>query len=214
MSFLAQKELRDGISIGRFLIGELDENCFHQASYDLRLGSEIYVVGEDAPRLLSRQEPYATLRPGQFAILTTLEAVSVPPDHIGFISVRSRFKFAGLVNISGFHVDPTFTGKVLFAVQNVGPSDIRVKFEEPTFTIFFCTLTSDQIGKNREEQKDIHFEPNLKGIRLQDVQLLGGGSVTLTSLQKEVERLRTQITIYGGFAVAAVLALIINLLRK
>lgn len=214
MGFLARGEIEDRIDIGELIkvpedIGGqnlVPKSNLNQASYDLCLGKEIYMVGSAAPQILTRDVPYATLIPGQFAILTTNEIVSMPNDLLAFISLKSTFKFQGLINISGFHVDPTFMGKLRFAVQNVGPSDIRLKFGEPTFTIFFAMLSSKRIGTPRE--------PGATGIRLQDVQLLGGGNLSLTSLKKEVERLSTLVKIYGGLAIAALAALLVDLLQK
>lgn len=212
--FLAKKEIRDRIS-GDSLINPdvFEKGLLRQASYDLRLGPEIYIVGEQAPKQLSEPDPYAILSPGQFAILTSFEDIKMPSNLIGFISVRSKFKLEGLVNISGFHVDPSFRGRLRFAVQNVGPSDMRLKFREPTFTIFFAQLSSDSIEETREEQADIHYPQDSMGILLQDVQLLGGSSLSLASIQKEVERLRTLFMIYIPIGVSAIVALIIKLLK-
>lgn len=213
MPFLAKKEIRDQISRGLINKDHFQEALLRQASYDLRLGPEIYIVGEQAPRMLDDDEPYATLPPGQFAILTCYEEIAMPRDLIAFISVRSKFKLEGLVNISGFHVDPTFRGRLRFAVQNVGPTDMRIKYLEPTFTIFFAQLSSDDIEQARDDQKDIEYPQGARGILLQDVQLLGGSSLSLVSLQKEVERLRTLFMIYIPIAVSAIVALIIKLLK-
>ena len=212
--FLAKKEIRDRI-VKDALIKEdhFQEALLRQASYDLRLGPEIYIVGDQAPKLLTEEDPYATLSPGQFAILTCYEDLKMPRDLIAFISVRSKFKLEGLVNISGFHVDPTFRGRLRFAVQNVGPTDMRLKFLEPTFTIFFAQLSSADIEQARDEQKDIEYPQGSMGILLQDVQLLGGSSLSLASLQKEVDRLRTLFMIYIPIGVSAIVALIIKLLK-
>jgi dCTP deaminase len=222
MGFLAKGEIEDYIDRGELIVlphdisdkESIDKDNLKQASYDLCLGKEIYMVGNAAPQILTKDTPYATLVPGQFAILTTHEIVSMPSELLAFISLKSTYKFQGLVNISGFHVDPTFEGKLRFGVQNVGPSDIRLKFGEPTFTIFFATLSSDRTGKSRKEDGNTHFRPASNGIRLQDVQLLGGGSLTLASLHKEVERLSTLVKIYGGLAIAALAALLVDLLQR
>ena len=214
MAFLARGEIEDRIGRGELIkiskdhgdVNECNGIKFNQSSLDLRLGKEIYMVGSAAPQILTRSSPYATLTPGQFAILTTEEVISIPSDILAFISLKSTFKFQGLVNISGFHVDPTFEGKLRFGVQNIGPSDIRVKYGEPTFSIFFSTLSSTRIGKPRED--------NSMGIRLQDVQLLGGGSLSLASIHKEVERLSTLVKVYGGLAIAALVALLVDLLQR
>jgi dCTP deaminase len=221
MSFLTKEEIEKRIDADQLI--ELPEhshgpdnrrNNLNQASYDLCLGKEIYMVGDAAPQVLTDNAPYASLAPGQFAILTTHEIISMPGDLLAFISLKSTFKFQGLVNISGFHVDPTFQGKLRFGVQNVGPSDIRLKFGDPTFTIFFATLSAGEIGTIREKSSKTHFRPTANGIRLQDVQLLGGGSLSLASLHKEVERLSVLVKIYGALAIAALAALIVDLLQR
>jgi dCTP deaminase len=204
--FLAHDEIKKLVE-EKGVILKSKPGQFHQSSYDLGLGKEVYIVGKDAPETLSRHSPYISIPPGQFAILTCYEDIQMPDDHMGFISLRTSFKFQGLVNISGFHVDPTHRGTLLFAVQNVGPSDIRLKFEEPTFTIFFAKLTSNKIGKPRSEQ-DTRFKPWLSGIRLQDVQLLGGSSITIARLQKEIDQLKFIVFVYTPIVVAVLGALI------
>jgi dCTP deaminase len=216
VAFLAKKEIRERIERGELIANpqvQFKEKQLHQSSYDLRLGPEIYVVEESSPRLLKEEQPYASLPPGQFAILTTLEEINIPNDLMAFISVRSKFKFEGLVNISGFHVDPSFKGRLRFGVQNVGPTDIHLKLGVPLFSIFFAELSSKEIGTSRDEEKDIHFEQNLTGIRLEDVQLLGGSSVTVTGLQRQIERLETQVKTFTTIAASLVVGLILLILK-
>jgi dCTP deaminase len=171
------------------------------------------VVGKRAPERISEKKPYISLQPGQFAILTCFEEINIPDDILAFIALKTTFKFQGLVNISGFHVDPTHKGTLLFAVQNVGPSDIRLKYKEPTFTIFFAELAKGAIGPKREDDAAVNFKPKLSGIRLQDVQVLGGGSVSLAKLQKDLDRLKLLMAVYGPFGVAAFIALLVLLFK-
>lgn len=210
MAFLAKQEILTSIEHGELITENFRKEYIRQSSYDLQLGKELYIVGETAPRFLSDEEPFASLPPGQFAILTCHETIKIPRRMMAFISVRSKYKFEGLVNISGFHVDPSFQGVLRFGVQNVGPTDIHLKFREPTFTIFFAELTSEEIGDGREKEDDVHFKQNLKGIRLEDVQLLGGSNLTLSTLQREVDRLKTLVTVYGAAAVSALVAVILR----
>src|SRR5205807_102723 len=106
---------------------QFDASHIGQVSYDLRVGSEVFLSEKRIPTRLSDESPYVVLPPGQFALVKTYEKVRIPPDLIGLISIRSRFKFQGLINISGFHVDPTYEGNLIFSVQNVGPNDIRLE---------------------------------------------------------------------------------------
>jgi dCTP deaminase len=204
--FLARDGIRKLATEGKLFDEEtFDTNCVQQSSYDLRLGKSVYLVGEKAPVFLSEDEPYLMIPPGQFALLTSFEKLHMPENLIGFITLRNGMKMEGLVNISGFHVDPTFRGNLIFAVNNAGPSDVRLQFKKPTFTIFFAAVAGD-IGEFRTEKP-------LEGIPLQFVQNLGGSSVTLTKLQKEIEDLRTKMLIYAPLAVAALVALLISLIK-
>lgn len=207
--FLAQDKIKELISADPplFAEGTYDLSCVNQASYDLRLGCEAYLVGSDAPVRLSIDEEYLTIAPGEFAILTTEEQIDVPRNIVGFISLRNRFKMEGLTNISGFHVDPTFKGNLIFAVNNAGPSDVRLRYRQPTFTIIFAEAKGE-IGPPRPEQA----KP-LKGIPLEFVQTLGGSSVTIIKLKKDIDELRTRMLIYAPLAVAALIALIVSLVR-
>jgi dCTP deaminase len=177
-----------------------------QASYDLRLGPDSYVVGNDAPtRLTADKSPYLTIPPGQFALLTTFEELSMPEDLLGFITLRNGFKMQGLINVSGFHVDPTHKGKLVFAVNNIGPNDIRLRLLEPTFTIFFSKVEGEIEGAR---------PPFGNELPLQFVQLLGGSSITLSKLQKEFDDLKTKVLLYAPLGIALLIALLLNLLRK
>ncbi len=205
--FLARSEIEQLVAKEKLIEKNYKKECLRQSSYDLRLGSEVYLVGKDVPDKLSEHSPYVSIPPGQFAILTCYEEIRMPRDHMGFIALRSSYKFQGLVNISGFHVDPTHVGTLLFAVQNVGPSDIRLKYQEPTFTIFFAEVKGD-IGLTRSEEPQTEFKPRLTGIRLQHVQLLGGSSITISKLQKDIEQLRFIMFVYTPLVVAILAALV------
>jgi dCTP deaminase len=191
-------------SIDKAWITDFRNECLQPASYDLRLGADVYVVGDIAPVRLTKDEPYLVLKPGQFAMLTTFEQVNMPADYLGFITIRMRYKNQGLVNISGFHVDPTFSGQLKFAVQNVGPSDIHLKFSEPTFSIFFARLETKS-NKRRPAAGP--------AISIEDVHLLGGSNVTLSELKRDIERLRQQMLIYAPFAVSAFIALLVLIFK-
>ena len=183
------------------------EGCLGQSSYDLRLGAEAYIVGESVPRNLDDDDPYLALAPGQFAILTCHEKIALPREIMGFITLRNRYKMQGLVNVSGFHVDPTFKEQLVFAVQNVGATDIRLKYMDRTFTIFFAYVDKNSDGGVKEASPR-------SGITLEDIAQLGGSTITLGKLQTEIEQLRRILTIYAPIVVAVTVALIVAFLKK
>ncbi|MGH9434157.1 MAG: dCTP deaminase domain-containing protein [Terriglobia bacterium] len=178
----------------------------HEACYDLRVGSEVFLSEGRVPNRLTEENPYLVLPPGQFALVQTYEQISVPNNYVALISIRSQFKFQGLVNISGFHVDPTYKGHLIFAVQNVGPNDIRLKFKDPTFMIMWAELKSPYGGEPRKQGYEC--------IPMDLMAQLGGPNVTLVSLEKRVQELSLSLKIYGGFAIAAFLAVLGLILRS
>jgi len=187
--------------------GQFQESNLKEACYDLGIGDEVLLSEKRIPTRLTDKDPYVLLPPGQFALVKTFEKIRVPREYVAFISIRSKLKFQGLINISGFHVDPTYEGHLIFSVQNVGPNDIRLKFREPAFMIMWSRLSTPY---NEEKVRP----PGYDRITLEMMAQLGGPSVTLVSLQKRIDELSLRLKIYGGFAIAALLALLGLLLSK
>ena len=55
----------------------------------------------------------------------------VPPDALAFISIKAKTKWRGLINVSGFHVDPGYEGRLIFAVFNAGPVSVHLRQGQP-----------------------------------------------------------------------------------
>lgn len=120
-----------------------------KSSYQMSVGDEVYITpaSEDEPQTrqrLARREA-RVIPSGQFAFLITEERVRVPSNAIAFISLRSKAtKFRGLVNVSGFHVDPGYHGRLIFSVFNAGPGPIQVARGDVWFEIFFADLSIER----------------------------------------------------------------------
>lgn len=129
------------------LVAPADRDGIDCAAYRLRIGPEVYVspTGDakdpqtSSKRQLALGDAFA-VPPGQFAFLLTEETVTVPFDAIAFISIRATIKFRGLVNVSGFHVDPGYRGRLVFSVFNAGPAPVHLERGEPCFLIWFASL--------------------------------------------------------------------------
>ncbi len=198
--FLVDKEIKDKNK-------ELFKNGFVEkqadgASYDLSLGEEVYISGEEYPKRLSKSNPFVSIPRGQFALLMTNEYVTVPKDHLGLISIKFGKKAQGLINVSGFHVDPGFEGKILFSVFNAGPSDVVLEYKEPTFMIFFYKLR-DKVEKpyKGERQYQEHLPTGL-------VTSVKGVSASLSDVDKRVRDLEVTNRIFIGLLVALAAGLI------
>ncbi|MER9176583.1 deoxycytidine triphosphate deaminase [Mesorhizobium sp. M0955] len=129
------------------LITDFDFKRVDHASYRLRVGPEIYVspTGEpddprNKPKTLLTEGQGFTIPAGQFGFVLTEERVTVPKEAIAFISIRAGYKFRGLVNVSGFHVDPNYEGRLIFSVFNAGPGPVHLSRGEPCFLIWYADL--------------------------------------------------------------------------
>jgi dCTP deaminase len=131
----------------RSLISDFDKDRIDHASYRLRIGREVYVSPTGEPGD-PRNKPKKELKPGegftipagQFGFILTEETVQVPMEAMAFISIRAGYKFRGLVNVSGFHVDPNYEGQLLFSVFNAGPGPIHLSQGEDCFLIWYADL--------------------------------------------------------------------------
>jgi dCTP deaminase len=204
--FLTDKEIieeKDNL----FAPGSFDEKNATHASYDLRLGEEAYISGKDYPQRLSDNDPFITIPRGQFALLIAKEYIKLPNDYLGLISIRFGIKAQGLINVSGFHVDPGFEGKILFSVFNAGPMDVVLKYNEPTFMIFFYKL-KEKVGKSYvgERQKQ-------EGLPVALVTSLKGTSTSLSDVDKRVSQLETINKIQWALIITLIAALIALFLK-
>lgn len=152
MAFWSSQKIE--ANLGR-IIDKPDHNLIDCNAITLRIGSEIYItpgLEQAAPlshtkRTLGSKAPF-TVPPGQFAFLLTEEVVSVPPEQMAFISIKATYKLKGLVNVSGFHVDPGWTGPLLFAVFNAGPAPVHLEQGLPVFLLWLADL--DEASEKRK----------------------------------------------------------------
>lgn len=122
------------------------------SAYELKVGEEAFVTRDKSDQSLeiSQGRTPGHLQPGpngsicipsgQFAFLITAERVRIPDDAIGLISMKAGKKWQGLVNVSGFHVDPGWHDRLIFGVFNAGPQTLIIKPGEPFFLLFFVSL--------------------------------------------------------------------------
>ncbi|WP_419932311.1 dCTP deaminase [Candidatus Poriferisodalis sp.] len=137
--FWSSETILDRIRADR-LVDPFSPKLVKHCAYELTMGPQALVTGDK--RVLRDLEVGEQLQipAGHFAQLMTEEVVRVPKDTLGLISMKSRVKSLGLVNVSGFHVDPGFKGRLRFSVYNAGPSPVVISRGTPTFLIWFAAL--------------------------------------------------------------------------
>jgi dCTP deaminase len=160
----------------------------HNCSYELRLGSEVYVTSEDSrtKRKLGIGEQ-VRIPPGQFANLLTEEFIHMPADALGLLSAKFTWKQRGLVNVSGFHVDPGYRGRILFSVYNAGTTPVVVERGDSLFLLWCCSLD--------QTTNDTYKKPARLGITSGDVSQLQGEAATPQALASRVDALEGLVRI-------------------
>ncbi|MBF4519170.1 deoxycytidine triphosphate deaminase, partial [Flavobacterium sp. ANB] len=160
MAFIGNKNLENLLSTSE-VVSHFDPKRIKNGAYEMSLGSQVFQT-DSVPRSVKDliEHEKIEIKPGQFALLLTKEYVRIPEDKIAFISIKAGVKFKGLINVSGFHVDPGFEGNLLFSVYNAGPSTIILSNNKPYFPIWFAELNESQDYKgSHEKQIRIPDEP-------------------------------------------------------
>jgi dCTP deaminase len=171
------------------LVSDFDEGRVDCAAYTLRMGRQYFISATDENADKNKVEQLKdgdslAIPSGQFAVLLT--EVTVPSGAIGFISIKAGLKSRGLVNVSGFHVDPGFSAPLRFAVFNAGPSTICVRQGEDCFLIWYADLDRDD---KRHIKTDVQNKNYARGISSGDVSTIAGAVKTINVLSAKVDSL-------------------------
>jgi len=189
-------------------IDYVDPECLKTANYDLTLGEDVYVTTEKTPTKLTAmgKDGVVSVEPGEFGILMTNEYIFVPPDLMGFISIRLTHKQKGLVNISGFHADPGFYGRLMFAVFNAGPNYVPLRYKERVFMIMF-----NELAQGESKVKKTRWS-GMENIPVETLSGLRGTSVSVRNLDERIRRLEILFPILITGVASVVVAIVTWLL--
>lgn len=203
MSFWSGEKLKQQLPN---LITPFDSARIDCAAYTLSVGKSIFVTADHSPsssvtegvRVTLTANQQFVIPAGQFAYLHTDEIVRVPNHAIAFISMKASQKFKGLVNVSGFHVDPGWNGQLVFSVYNAGPAPVHLEQAMNLFLIWYCDL--DQESSKVKEMQDPRLGlpnelmANMSG-QVFSPMALGG---QFQQLAREVDTLRAEVRRFGS----------------
>lgn len=153
MAYLGTKDLEELLP---HCIDKFNKENIKSAAYELCLGDEVFVTNskDEIKLILDEKNSQIVIKPGQFALLLTDEVITIPDDILAFISIKFSQKIKGLINVSGFHVDPGFNSKLIFSVFNAGLANIVLDKGSPYFLIWFSKLSTPCTpykGKHRDQ---------------------------------------------------------------
>jgi dCTP deaminase len=169
------------------------------ACYEMALGTEVFITSTEGAKRVLQAGEQLLIPPGQFALLLTEEELCLPLDVLAFISIKASKKMSGLVNVSGFHVDPGFTGRLKFSVYNAGSEAIVLEVGEPLFPIWFYRLP---------QKNDDDYDGQHKGqmsISSEDVMRLQGEVASPAALKRDIDRLRSTVENWKAATIGALI---------
>lgn len=183
------------------LIEGFDKKNIDCAAYTLRIGPAIYVSPSTSAEAATRTKVVLDERqdfvipPGQFAFLLTEERVTVPSSAVAFISMKAGVKFKGLVNVSGFHVDPGYSGRLVFGVYNAGPATVHLARGDDCFLIWYASLDCESGGYVRQAPPRDEITSELITPVAGRLESLAGLSKRIDKVVRDHHVLRTQVAV-------------------
>ena len=171
------------------------------ASIDFRLGPEAFLgSGEDIIRLEDRR--LLAIPPGEMAIVSTLEKVSINPRYAGQIGLRSTYARKGLALLAGPQVDPGFSGRLHVVLVNLSPVEITLSHREPLVTVVFHDLGEDvQQPYGSGQGDEYHEQDEITGLEIDDIRQHRGYAMSevirdMQSIAQNVGGLKTAVDGY------------------
>jgi dCTP deaminase len=160
MTVLPDHMIRDEVQNGGVNIEPYDERNLQPASYDLRLGKEMYHVGSDSMSVRDTHE----LKPFERYLGHTKETISLPSDISGQVSGRSSIGRKGvIVHKTAGWIDPKFTGEITLEIMNMGKEPIELKSGNRVAQIILFRLesrSSGYDGKYQNQSGPTTFKPD------------------------------------------------------
>ena len=184
MAFWCAETMRQRLGGGE-VINPFKPSRIKYGAYEMGLGPEVFITSHKSrTKQVVKEGQQIVIPPGQFGMLMTEESVTVPADAIAFISMKARIKFRGIINVSGFHVDPGFRGKLKYSVFNAGSENVVLQSGEPVFLIWFSSLD--------RETKECYAGEHLgqAAITSADVNSLQGEIASPGALKRQLDRLK------------------------
>ncbi len=216
MPFWTTQRIRDVLQGDAPPILKPKLECVTNACYEMALGSEAFITSSSGQtKEVFKAGQQVRIPPGQFGLLITEEELRIPLNVLAFISIKASKKMGGLINVSGFHVDPGFHGRLKFSVYNAGSEPIVLEVGAPLFPIWFYELPEDN---------EDHYSGKHQGqvsISASDVERLQGVVYSPAALQRQIDELRSTVSnwkaatigVIGTAILTAVGTIVATLLR-
>ena len=153
---LATSAIRERLENGEiFREGTWEDSCIKEASYTLRVADDGMMIDGKAYSP-GNKFPEASIRikPGTFAILSTVERLFMPDNLVGHQGIRFNWAARGLTGLMGIQVDPLYgtqyeDERLYLRFANLGNQDIYIQPGDAVFNIEFERVEGDAASTSR-----------------------------------------------------------------
>lgn len=135
---LTKEQFLPLIQASSLLKGIVEENV-QTASYDLRVGNEVWCNGHFID--LTDSEPTFNLPPYSYAIIKAEETAAIPPFITAQFDIRVSHFLSGLILSNGPQVDPGYKGDLFCMIFNSNSTKRPIRKGDHFSTIQFLTTT-------------------------------------------------------------------------
>lgn len=179
----------NGKPVEKPLIAPFCPSRLREASYQLTLGYEIHLGGEQR-RLEPSEE--ITLPPHQVAVVSTRETLLIPQNLVARWSLRVANIYEGLLWTGGPQVDPGWEGQLFCPIYNLAERPVVLKCGEGLFTMDFVRTTAvteelEELWKDPKYPK-VPFEPVRKTLEDHDIHRLRSAPYELIDRVEKAEK--------------------------
>lgn len=137
---LSDVEIRNEMEKKTIIIDPFNEQSLQPASYDLRIGKRALISGMENEIDLEKRLSF-TIKAGDFALLTTLEKITLSNNIVCHIGMKSYYIRKGLILLSGLQIDPGWDGYLILGMYNASPRNLTLDYQSTICTIDFYGLT-------------------------------------------------------------------------
>ena len=147
---LGKGAIREHLNNGEvFKEGTWVEESIMEASYALRVASDGLLLG--GKRYKPDEDPIEgriEIKPGEIAILSTIERLDMPGDLVGKLGIRFDYASQGLTGLMGIQVDPYFgwghdDERLYIRVANLGNEVVPIDHGAKVFTFELHRVEGD-----------------------------------------------------------------------
>lgn len=161
---------------GRILIKPFDENLIKSASLELRLLNKFSVFNTHRYRSINprnipgdlmktvrvRKEETFILHPGEFALGSTLEVITLPDDLIAQVNGKSSLGRLGLhVHATAGYVDPGWRGRLTLEFSNTATLPIELYPGMVVAQLSFTELKTKTTMPYGSEKAGSHYQNSM-----------------------------------------------------